>query len=1222
MAVYFGGAKGIIFDDFLLLVDCDSDGDGVNNSADIDSDNDGILDSEECLPQLQSLSVGSTLTNPPIDRNLTAYELAAIQSQDGGATFFNADVSFKPTECPTRNVGSGTNRFIVRGYEVDVPECVQSVNIIMDWTIEKKSGRDNSGLDGGLIVIDTESGTVLKSMDKSTIRDTPKNTPETNTYTLNLSTASTVSRLLIIPVLQSQDGGGSHTWLSDITFTTTATSVNDETCYVYSCNPDVDGDGVPNRLDLDSDNDGIPDNIEAQTTLGYAAPSSDNNNNGLADNYEGATLGLTPVDTDNDGTPDYLDTDSDNDDTPDYQETGGGYGNDVGINGLSASRETADDYLDVNGTYSDTPANDFTDEDNDVNTGGDVDFRDEFSDTDRDAQSNTVDLDNDNDGVLDSDECANSQAELTLKLTDADGSITNSADNGGGTLETTLTATGGSGAPNTHGTVEINFRAQVINPDNSKLGPCILTFELGEFDDGVRLNIGSNTVFNFNQIHWDQVCEFAPGELFDSDGGPPSGNVGWTPWNGEGNPVLIVTSNSIKLMVDTNIPGERRDIIPYLDKMEGTGSDAFIYKTDDFTCADSNGTGFTLFNANRNTATKLRNVKATARVYACGDTDGDGVVNMLDLDSDNDGIYDVVESGSGAAHTDGVVNGSTTLRGIPQAIDSNDDGVADYTLTNSDGTGLPDFLTLDADGDGCNDVIEAGFGDLDGDGIIGSTAPTVDLLGRVLNQGGYLLPRDYDTNGTSDFQQTGTSPTVTVVGPTDNICNGTNIQLSLNNTKSHFTYQWQVSSDGTAFTDLTDDSRYQGSQRDTLFITNISTDIDGLFFRATIVDSSFVCNTNTSDSLLLTVLTGVNAGQDGTIEICDISQPVNLFSALGDTYDTDGSWINTTDASIDISDPAAVRFDQHPIQPYEFTYVVPSQSACPSDSATVLVSYDLICFPVTAVDDDVSVSEDQTGEFDVLANDSNPLGNPLTITLITLPQHGNSSVSSTNTILYSPNQDFHGTDSLVYVVCDQTNISVCDTATVIIEVSPVNDAPIAVADSFAIERGESFTAQVATNDYDVDNDQLGEIRLLVGPAHGTIEMDSQGKFVYVSDGSATQVDQFTYEVCDVQEASLCSQTTVSITIIPGSLIVSEGFSPNGDGINDQWYIRGIEAYPENSVVVFDRWGSLIYKAQGYDNTARFWDGSSTNGMVPAGTYFYKITIAPDAPVISGYLVIQ
>ncbi len=58
---------------------------------------------------------------------------------------------------------------------------------------------------------------------------------------------------------------------------------------------------------------------------------------------------------------------------------------------------------------------------------------------------------------------------------------------------------------------------------------------------------------------------------------------------------------------------------------------------------------------------------------------------MFDLDSDNDGIYDVVESGSGVAHTDGLPNGPINAFGIPQSVDGNNDGVIDYTLANSDG---------------------------------------------------------------------------------------------------------------------------------------------------------------------------------------------------------------------------------------------------------------------------------------------------------------------------------------------------------------------------------------------------------------------------------------------------------------------------------------------------------------------------------------------------------
>lgn len=91
---------------------------------------------------------------------------------------------------------------------------------------------------------------------------------------------------------------------------------------------DVDLDGKINELDIDSDNDGITDNVEAQSTSSYKVPSDvDTDADGLNDLYElpaqiGTTAGngLTPVDTDSDGIPDYLDTDSDNDTAPDRNE--------------------------------------------------------------------------------------------------------------------------------------------------------------------------------------------------------------------------------------------------------------------------------------------------------------------------------------------------------------------------------------------------------------------------------------------------------------------------------------------------------------------------------------------------------------------------------------------------------------------------------------------------------------------------------------------------------------------------------------------------------------------------------------------------------------------------------------------------------------------------------------------------------------------------------------
>ncbi|MCK0130549.1 hypothetical protein MWU59_03445 [Flavobacteriaceae bacterium F08102] len=143
-------------------------------------------------------------------------------------------------------------------------------------------------------------------------------------------------------------------------------------------NMDVDGDGIPNHRDLDSDGDGIPDNIEAQTTLGYTAPSGAVDGNGVFTNY---TTGLVPVNTDGTDNPDYLDLDSDNEGGNDTLEAGITLSNaDTDNDGLDNSTDATNGYLDSGGTIDDPLANPVAlpDLDTDAATGGDVDFRDTF----------------------------------------------------------------------------------------------------------------------------------------------------------------------------------------------------------------------------------------------------------------------------------------------------------------------------------------------------------------------------------------------------------------------------------------------------------------------------------------------------------------------------------------------------------------------------------------------------------------------------------------------------------------------------------------------------------------------------------------------------------------------------------------------------------------------------------------------------------------------------
>jgi gliding motility-associated-like protein len=72
--------------------------------------------------------------------------------------------------------------------------------------------------------------------------------------------------------------------------------------------------------------------------------------------------------------------------------------------------------------------------------------------------------------------------------------------------------------------------------------------------------------------------------------------------------------------------------------------------------------------------------------------------------------------------------------------------------------------------------------------------------------------------------------------------------------------------------------------------------------------------------------------------------------------------------------------------------------------------------------------------------------------------------------------------------------------------------------------------------------------------------------------------------------------------------VSEAITPNGDGINDTWMIYNIENHPNNSVRVFNRWGSEVFFARGYQNN---WNGAYKNNNQPlpdAGSYYYQLDL--------------
>jgi gliding motility-associated-like protein len=96
--------------------------------------------------------------------------------------------------------------------------------------------------------------------------------------------------------------------------------------------------------------------------------------------------------------------------------------------------------------------------------------------------------------------------------------------------------------------------------------------------------------------------------------------------------------------------------------------------------------------------------------------------------------------------------------------------------------------------------------------------------------------------------------------------------------------------------------------------------------------------------------------------------------------------------------------------------------------------------------------------------------------------------------------------------------------------------------------------------------------------------------------------------------------TILASTEPCFIRIYNGFTPDGDGINDNWTIDNIENYPTNSLSIFNRWGNKIWSTTNYNNTTNYWNGKQSNGnTLPNGTYFYVLEIDGGIGVKKGWV---
>jgi len=772
-----------------ITVSADTDGDGILDSFDIDDDNDGILDDEEGFASLfinPSLSSGTG--SAQVGKNGTFANLTVSAANSGTITSAGAD-----TFTLSEGVPDST-------YTVSSDSPLYDLQLAIDGLV-RDAGTNPEGNSFGNFQLTLSDGTVVSNATFIILNDVVAPNAQAGPFTLAANPQTLAEKVTIggNEYVRSTGTSGTDQSFARIVFTDPAigslgiTQISFEAgpgnaaasvlLHLYGDpNPDQDGDGVFNRLDLDSDNDGIGDLYESGTTAANIAADANNDgtiddteaaaansgvadddNDGLQDIFDTdtadtsvvASQGTTPVDSEAtpDGTPDFLDLDSDNDTIPDTVEarpTAGYVTNDGDVSDNDSDGDGVIDQFDSNNTfggdsvnfnapvnsdsdtipdYLDTDSDDdfasdiseagpittaptYIDPDGSVNspsadlaneTGNttEVAYR-EVPDSDGDGVLNSVDEDDDNDGILDRDENLDDEF-VYANFTNLSGNEATGEINGiGFTYTTTQTS-----VASTTDVFGINNFPDEFNVPNN--------------DPTIR-NDNAST----NQLTFDQPM-LNPVLVFSSIGNPS------TPVPIEfGAPVEVLFSQDTVINSPTRITGSEGYAIV---RFNG------LFDTIDFEyLADETYVNF-VFGASFEQGT---------------DSDSDGFFDHLDLDSDNDGITDNVEAQTTqdyiAPNADDAAT-YTANNGVNSAY------LGGLTPADTDGDTTADVLDPDSDNDNTTDQAESGLtaatttDDTDGDGLLDDYEGTNNNDGFDVNDenidgsGNFtLLDTDNDTN--------------------------------------------------------------------------------------------------------------------------------------------------------------------------------------------------------------------------------------------------------------------------------------------------------------------------------------------------------------------------------------------------------------------------------------------------------------------------------------------
>ena len=293
-----------------------------------------------------------------------------------------------------------------------------------------------------------------------------------------------------------------------------------------------------------------------------------------------------------------------------------------------------------------------------------------------------------------------------------------------------------------------------------------------------------------------------------------------------------------------------------------------------------------------------------------------------------------------------------------------------------------------------------------------------------------------------------------------------------------------------------------------------------------------------SVSVTITPVNDAPVAQPDTAETAE--DTVVLIDVLANDTDIDGDALSIASAAVQSGGGTViVSGDRLEFTPAEnstdtatLSYMVSDGELTATASVTVTVTPENDA--PTANPDAATTPEDTTVVIDVLANDSDVEGDPLNLVSAAVESGGGSVVVSGGVVEFTPAQDSNADVTLSYVISDG---ALSSTGNVLVGITPVNDAPVAVDDDATVQEDTPTALDVLANDADIDGDTLTVVSASIASGPGSVEV-RDGAVQYTPAANGTEGASLGYTMSD-GEFTATATVTVSITAVNDAPVAND-----------------------------------------------------------------------------------